>query len=130
MRAAELKGKEGTVRKLMLEATKGAENFRPDGRLNSKLEVLEYFGMAHKKLLQLLADAQELETHIYKHPSKDYGELTGLQWFYYIAYHKMRHSKQIEAIKSNADYPGRVRKAAVEFPAEPDALLLRAKAGR
>jgi DinB superfamily len=113
-RAKELKGKETEVRKLMLEAEKGAENYRPRGRLNSKLEVLEYFPMAHNKLLQLLAGSQDLNTHIYKHPSKDYGELTALQWFYYVAYHKQRHVMQIKAIKAHQDYPGRVRTASLE----------------
>jgi DinB superfamily len=110
-RAAELKGKEEKVRTLMLDAEKGAENFEARGRLNSKLEVLEYFPQAHKKLLQLLAGSKDLSTHIYKHPSKKYGDLTALQWFYYVAYHKERHVKQIEAIKAHADYPGRVRTA-------------------
>jgi hypothetical protein len=119
--AKQLQGKEATVRKLMLDAAKGAENFRPLGRLGSKPEVLEYFGMAHKKLLQLLAGAAELDTHVFKHPSKDYGDLTALQWFYYIGYHKMRHCTQIEAIKASQEYPGRVRKASLGFvdPADP-----------
>jgi DinB superfamily len=110
-RAAELEGKEEKVRTLLLDAEKGPENFQARGRLNSKLEVLEYFPMAHKKLLQLLAGAKDLSTHIYKHPGKAYGDLTALQWFYYVAYHKERHVKQIEAIKARADYPGRMRTA-------------------
>jgi hypothetical protein len=124
-RAAELKGKELEVRKLMLEGEKGAENFQPRGRLNSKLEILEYFPIAHNKLLQLLAGAQDLNNHIFKHPNKDYGELTALQWFYYVAYHKQRHIRQIEAIKAHPDYPGRVRKAssdAVIAQLQADAL--------
>jgi hypothetical protein len=124
-KTAELKGKEEEVRELMLGAKKGAENFRPRGRINSKLEVLEYFNAAHNKLLQLLAGAQGLDSGYYKHPNKDYGELTTRQWFYYIAYHKQRHVKQIEAIKAHPDYPGRVRKASLDLPtsqAEPLAL--------
>ncbi|MEX2300798.1 MAG: DinB family protein [Bryobacterales bacterium] len=124
-KTAELKGKEEEVRELMLGAEKGAENFRPRGRINSKLEVLEYFNAAHNKLLQLLAGAQGLDSGYYKHPNKDYGELTTRQWFYYIAYHKQRHVKQIEAIKAHPDYPGRVRKASLDLPtsqAEPLAL--------
>lgn len=112
-KGAELKGKETQVRELMLGAEKGAENFRPRGRINSKLEVLEYFAAAHNKLLQLLAGANDLDSHIYKHPNKDYGEMTARQWFYYIAYHKQRHVKQIESIKAHPDYPGRVRKASL-----------------
>lgn len=115
-KTAELKGKEEEVRELMLGAGKGAENFRPRGRINSKLEVLEYFSAAHDKLLKVLAGAQGLDSGYYKHPNKDYGELTTRQWFYYIAYHKQRHIKQIEAIKAHPDYPGRVRKASLELP--------------
>lgn len=116
-KGAELKGKEEKVRELLLDEEKSAENFRPRGRINSKLEVLEYFAAAHNKLLQLLAGAQELDTHVYKHPNKNYGELTARQWFYYVAYHKQRHVKQIETIKAHPDYPGRVRKALLEPPA-------------
>jgi hypothetical protein len=129
-RAAELKGKEVEVRKLMLEREKAVENYEPRGRLNSKLEILEYFPIAHNKLLQLLAGSQDLENRIFKHPNKDYGELTALQWFYYVAYHKQRHVKQIEAIKAHQDYPGRVRKASLEpenAAGEARALFQRAK---
>lgn len=124
-RAAGLKGKEAKVRSLMLEAQKSAENYQPRGRLNSKLEVLEYFPIAHNKLLQLLAGSQDLSTHLYKHPNKDYGELTALQWFYYVAYHKQRHIQQIKAIQAHQDYPGRVRTAwsdSMDTQTEPRAL--------
>ena len=109
--AAKLKGKEVEIRRLMLEREKGAENFKPRGRLLSKLEVLEYFTAAHQKLMQQLAGAKDIDNYIYKHPNKDYGEMTARQWFYYVAYHKMRHTRQIEAIKAHKDFPGRVRTA-------------------
>jgi hypothetical protein len=117
-KAAALKGKEKKVRELMLGSGKSAENFQPRGRLNSKLEVLEYFNLAHEKLIKLFDSIQDLDSHIYGHPAERYGDLTVRQWFYYIAYHKQRHVEQIAAVKANADYPGRVRKTSLEAPAE------------
>lgn len=129
-RAADLKGKEAKVRALMLEAEKGPENYKPRGRLNSKLEVLEYFPIAHNKLMQLLAGSRDLSAHIYKHPNKDYGELTTMQWFYYVAYHKQRHVQQIKAIKAHQDYPGRVRTAWSDSGAEQTEPRALARLGR
>ncbi len=110
-RAADLAGKEKTLQELMLDPATTAENYRARGKLITKAEVLEYFDRAGRSLLQLLKNTPNLSLHITKHPSKKYGDLTALQWFYYIAYHKLRHCRQIETIKSHPDYPGRVQKA-------------------
>ncbi len=113
-KAKKLAGKEELVREKMLDPDKTAESYKRREKLNSKLEVLEYFGAAHKKLIQQLQGSRNLEVQIYRHPVAEYGDLTALQWFYYIAYHKLRHCKQIEIIKSHADYPSRVRKTSRE----------------
>ena len=47
-----------------------------------------------------------LALHVFKHPSAKYGESTTLQWFYYIAYHTIRHCQVIETILGNRESAG------------------------
>ena len=110
-RAAELAGKEEQVKTILTDGEKLAENFRPKGKLINKDEVKEFYGAANAKLMRLLSSSKELGTHLFRHPSKDFEWLTGLQWFYYIAYHRERHILQIEAIRKHPDFPGRVQSA-------------------
>ncbi len=104
-RASELAGKEDEVKDLMLNPKRRAESYKVPGRLNSKPEVQEFFRRAHRNLIELLETSSDLEIHIYKHPNQTYDELTALQWFYYIAYHKRRHIEQIRTIMALPDFP-------------------------
>jgi hypothetical protein len=110
--AEALAGKENKVRRLMLSPRRRAESFKPPNRLKSKAEVHEFYRRAHRGLLQGLESQPELEGYIYEHPNKklQYGELTALQWYYYIAYHKLRHCEQIKDILAQPDFPGGARK--------------------
>ncbi len=103
--AAPLKGKEEMLRKFFAENT--AENFFPRKTLITLPEVLEYYGKANRKLMRLLADSEGLDEAVHEHPSREIGYLTGLQWFYYIAYHRRLHSDRIEAIMGHEDFPRR-----------------------
>lgn len=105
VKAKELAGKEDTVRDLMLHPKRLAESYKVPGRLNSKPEVQEFFRRAHRNLMELFETSSDLETHVYKHPNKTYDDLTALQWFYYIAYHKRRHIEQIRTIMALPDFP-------------------------
>lgn len=92
-RAKALVGKEEMIRERMIDSASKAENYAVRNSLRSKAEVLEFFQSAHGKALRLLGAVPNPGVHIYKHPySKVYGELTALQWFYYIAYHCERHA--------------------------------------
>lgn len=104
-RAKVLGAKERTLRKLLLEGEQKAERYKPPQRLKSKPEVLEYFNTAHGKALTLLRTTPQLGAHVYTHPVKEYGDLTALQWFYYIAYHNLKHCIQIEQIMAHPDFP-------------------------
>tara|TARA_Y100000588_G_C14280064_1_gene936607 strand:+ start:5495 stop:6118 length:624 start_codon:yes stop_codon:yes gene_type:complete len=95
-RARELVGKKDLIKREMLHGPMRPENYQPKGTLLSKAEVLEYFESAHAKAVRLLKVSQNLKVHVYKHPSPTYGELTALQWFYYIAYHTGRHTQMIQ----------------------------------
>ena len=103
--AKKLGAKERTLRKLLLEGEQKAESYKPPRRLKTKAEVLEYFDTAQGKALTLLRTTPALGTHIYTHPIKQYGDLTALQWFYYMAYHNLKHCLQIEQIMAHQDYP-------------------------
>jgi len=95
-RARELVNKKDFLYTQLLQGPMRPENYTPKGTLLSKAEVLEYFAVAHEKAMKLLKTAQNLDVHVYKHPSPTYGELTALQWFYYIAYHTQRHTRSIQ----------------------------------
>ena len=110
-KAKTLAGKEKTVRTLMLSPTGRAESFRPQNRLKTKAEVQEFYRRAHRSLRRMAELAPDLEGYIYKHPNDKYGELTALQWYYYIAYHKLRHCEQIKQIMTRPDFPGGAQKS-------------------
>lgn len=103
--AKKLGAKERTLRKLLLEGEQKAESYKPPHRLKTKAEVLEYFDTAQGKALTLLRTTPDLGTHIYTHPIREYGDLTALQWFYYMAYHNLKHCLQIEQIMAHKDFP-------------------------
>ncbi len=103
--AATLTGQTKVVRDVMLSVEQPPENFRPNGRLLTKADIDEYFPQARAKLLFLLDSSKRLEYCVARHPSKRIGELTGVQWFYYIAYLVQAHTEQIGRIKADPGYP-------------------------
>lgn len=103
--AATLTGQTKVVREVMLNAEQPPENFRPAGRLVTKSDIEEYFPQAQAKLLFLLDSSKRLEYAVARHPSKRIGDLTGVQWFYYIAYLVQAHTEQIGRIKADPGYP-------------------------
>lgn len=107
--ARPLKGKEDVLKEFFAENS--AESFRPKQTLINVAEILEYYTKANRGLMRLLAESEGLSEAVLKHPSSKIGDLTGLQWFYYIAYHRLRHVNQIKAIMAHADFPRRVRPA-------------------
>jgi hypothetical protein len=102
-----LAGKKKVIHEVILGDDR-AENFKSPNKIANKAELMEYFPLVHKKLIGLWEQSQnqEMGDHVYKHPLDKIGELNALQWFYYIAYHRERHIRQIEAIKAHPDFPG------------------------
>lgn len=107
--AEPLKGKEEMLREFFADSA--AENYRPQKTLINIPEVLEYYGKANRSLMKLLVRSDDLDETVYEHPNDEIGYLTGRQWFYYIAYHRLRHIEQIEAVMSHEDFPRRIRSA-------------------
>lgn len=107
--AEPLKGKEEMLREFFADSA--AENYRPQKTLINIPEVLEYYGKANRSLMKLLVRSDDLDETVYEHPNDEIGYLTGRQWFYYIAYHRLRHIEQIEAVMSHEDFPRRILSA-------------------
>lgn len=103
--AKTLSGQVAVVRDVMLSVEQPPDNFRPAGRLLTKEDIDEYFPQVKGKALALLAAASDPEIHVYRHPSRRIGNLTAVQWFYYIAYLVQAHTEQIERIKADPGYP-------------------------
>ncbi len=103
--AGTLSGQVAVVRGVMLSVEQPPDNFRPAGRLLTKEDFHEYFPQVKGKALALLASASKPEIHVYRHPSRRIGNLTAVQWFYYIAYLVQAHTEQIERIKADPGYP-------------------------
>ena len=108
-----LKGKVATIQEVLLGEDAVAEAFDSQGKIVNRTELLEFYGAANRKLMALLESSREkpMAKHVYVHPNDKIGELNGLQWFYYIAYHRERHIRQIEALLVHPAIPGSVQTA-------------------
>jgi hypothetical protein len=103
--AATLTGQTKVIRDVLLNVEQPADNFKPRGRLVTKADVDEYFPQARAKALFVLDSAQHLEYSVTRHPSRRIGNLTGAQWFYYIAYLLQGYAEHIDRIKADPGYP-------------------------
>lgn len=103
-KAASLSGKEEFLRERMLDPENKAESYRVKNILQSKAEVAEYFKTAHRKALEVIRAVPDPNLYVYKHPSDTYGELTGLQWLYYLVYHGERHVIWIEKMLDHPEF--------------------------
>ena len=89
--AKTLAGKEKEIRDLMLSPNTKPENFKSPQKLKTLPEVLEYFNRAHGRSLNALVSTPDLSAHVLDHPLPDYKSLTAFQWYFYVAYHNLRH---------------------------------------
>lgn len=103
--ASTLTGQTKVVRDVMLSVEQPPENFPVRGRLVTKGDIDEYFPQARAKALFVLDAGKYLELSVARHPSKRIGNLTGVQWFYYISYLLQAHTEQIGRIKADPGYP-------------------------
>ena len=101
-----LSGKEEFLRERMLDPDNKAESYKVKNILRSKAEVAEYFKTAHRKALDVIRVVPNPGLYVYKHPSATYGELTGLQWLYYLVYHGERHAIWIEKMLDHPEFAG------------------------
>lgn len=92
------------MRDYFLGAETTAENFKGQNKIVNRSELEEFFPPAHSRLLKLLRGSQNLSEHFYR--TGKFGRLSGLQLFYYVAFHRERHMRQMEALQSHPDMPG------------------------
>lgn len=107
----ELADKHEVVREVLLGEDATAERFKYQDKIADRRDFMEYYPPAHDRLMKLFDGSSNLAQHVYKHPSQKIGRLHAVQWFYYIAYHRERHVRQIEALLAHPDMPGSHKKA-------------------
>ena len=102
-----LAGKQKTIHDVLL-GEESAENYKSPNKIASKSELMEYYPLVHKKLIALWEQSKDkpMGEHVYEHPSEKIRDLNALHWFYYIAYHREKHIRQIEKLKAHPDFPG------------------------
>lgn len=102
----ELADKKDVVHEVLLGKDATAERFKYQDKIADRRDFMEYYPPAHARLMKLFDESTNLAQHVYKHPSQKIGRLNAVQWFYYIAYHRERHVRQIEALLAHPDMPG------------------------
>ncbi len=103
--AAKLTGQTQVIRDVLLSVEQPPDNFKAAKRLVTKADIDEYFPQARTKALYLLDSSRRLEFSVAKHSSKRIGDLTGIQWFQYIAYFLQGYAEHIDRIKADPGYP-------------------------
>lgn len=79
------------------------QEVRPTGRFGSPQETLKYFLDTRAKTLALLKTTPGLRAHALEAPVGM--KLDAYQWILYISAHTVRHTKQLEEVKSDPNFP-------------------------
>ena len=79
------------------------EPIRPSGKWATTDEMWKHFAAARKVTIQQAKSEDGLRVHFMDHPLKK--ELDGYSWLLLIAAHTERHTKQIQEVKANANFP-------------------------
>lgn len=77
---------------------------KPTGRFATQAEMWKVFNDSRDKNIELVekTDLEELRSHIMGSPL---GDMDGYQWMLYNAGHSARHTKQIEEVKADPNFP-------------------------
>ena len=92
------------MREFLLGGENLAENFKPMNKIVNRSEYEEFFGPAHARLIKLIRANPNPSNHFYK--TGKFGPLSAYQLYHYIAFHRERHMRQMEALLSHPDMPG------------------------
>lgn len=92
------------LREFFLGAESKAENFKSQNKIVNRAEYKELFGPAHDRMMAKLRNSKNLSQHFFR--VSRFGKLSGLQLFYYMAFHRERHIRQMEALLAHPDMPG------------------------
>jgi hypothetical protein len=79
------------------------EPLRPTNRFGSPKESLKHFGDSRAKTIAFLKKTNDLRQHATDSPLGK--KLDGYEWLLFIAAHSERHTKQIEEVKADPNFP-------------------------
>ena len=79
------------------------EPLAPSNRFGSAAESLAHFKASREKTLKFLAETKDLREHAVDSPLGR--KLDAYQWLLFVSAHTERHTKQIEEVKADANFP-------------------------
>ena len=104
---AEVKGKDEMVLKMVPDRTQkrhAPENLKPTNRWPNRDELTKAFEENRKATMDYVKTTTgDLPDHFAPHGSP--GLLDGYQWILFISAHSERHTKQIEEVKADPNFP-------------------------
>ena len=104
---AEVKGKDEMVLKMVPDRTQkrhAPENLRPVNRWSNRDELTKAFEENRKATMDYVKTTTgDLRDHFAPHGSP--GLLDGYQWILFISAHSERHTKQIDEVKADPNFP-------------------------
>jgi len=80
------------------------EPLEPNNRFGSPVNSLKHFQESRAKTIEFLKDTKDLRQHAFQSPPLG-KNLDGYQWVLFIAAHSERHTKQIEEVKADPNFP-------------------------
>ena len=79
------------------------EPLQPNNRFGSPKDSLKHFKASRAKTIAFLKTAKDLRGHAINSPLGK--PLDGYEWVLFIAAHSERHTKQIDEVKADPDFP-------------------------
>lgn len=104
--ATDVKATDEFVLKVIPDRTKkvqAPEPLQPSNRFGSPSESLKHFKASRTKTIAFLKNTKDLREHALASPTGK--ELDGYQWVLLVAAHSERHTKQINEVKADPNFP-------------------------
>ena len=79
------------------------EPLQPNNRFGSPKESLKHFKASRAQTIKFLKESKDLRQHALDSPLGK--KLDGYEWVLFIAAHSERHTKQINEVKADANFP-------------------------
>jgi uncharacterized damage-inducible protein DinB len=79
------------------------EPLQPNNRFGSPKDSLKHFQESRAKTIKFLKDTKDLRQHAVDSPLGK--QLDGYEWVLFIAAHSERHTKQINEVKADPNFP-------------------------
>jgi len=103
----QVKGKDQLILEKVPDRSRKAQApdmLRPTGRWATEAELAKAFDDARKANMDYIRTTNDdLRDHFFDHPA--FGTLDGYQWLLLIGTHSARHTKQIEEVKADPNFP-------------------------